>query len=227
MRIALIAPLVTPIGELHLGGAQAVVADLAGALAAGGHDVVVYAARGSAIGGAALGDVDIDSSRLGQDLFRAGAESAASPAMTEAYTAVYGNISDGRFDIVHNHGFDVPAVSVAAEMAIAVLHTLHLPPDRSVAGAIRAARARATVPVWCAGVSRSHTAAWSEVVSMDAVLCNGVPVDRIPFHARGDGSAVIAARFSAEKGIDEGIAAARGGGRPVEVYGTPYDGAYE
>ena len=38
---------------------------------------------------------------------------------------------------------------------------------------------------------------------------------------------MIAARFSAEKGVDEGIAAARLAGWPVDVYGTPYDAAYE
>jgi glycosyltransferase involved in cell wall biosynthesis len=40
-------------------------------------------------------------------------------------------------------------------------------------------------------------------------------------------AAVIAARFSAEKGIDQGIAAARAAAMAVDVYGTPYDAAHE
>lgn len=227
MRVALIAPLVTPIGELHLGGAQAVVADLARALTARGHDVVVYASRGSSISGVTLASVDIDSAPLRADLFRDGVEGRATAAMTDSYRAVYTHVHDGRFDVVHNHGFDAPAVSVAAEMGIPTLHTLHLPPRRTMADAIEGARCGATAAVWCAGVSRAHAAAWGELIFLDAVLRNGVPVDEIPFQPGGGTSALVAARFSAEKGVDEGIAAARRGGWPVDVYGTPYDAAYE
>ena len=227
MRIALIAPLVTPISEMHIGGAQAVVSDLARALNARGHEVVVYASAGSSIRGVAIADVDIDSTRLRADLFRDGGEGTATTAMTDAYRTVYAHARAGCFDVVHNHGFDVPAVSIAAEMDVPVLHTLHLPPTRTMADAINSSRARSPVAVWCAGVSRAHAAAWSRLISVDEVLRNGVPVEQIPFHAQPGTSAVIAARFSAEKGVDEGIAAARRGAWPVDVYGTPYDSDYE
>jgi glycosyltransferase involved in cell wall biosynthesis len=147
--------------------------------------------------------------------------------MTDSYRAVYAHVRSGAFDIVHNHGFDVPAVSVAAEMGIPVLHTLHLPPTRTMAEAITSARRQAMVPVWCAGVSRTHAAAWQDLVPLDGMLRNGVPVDEVPFVADADASALIAARLSAEKGVDLGIDAARAAGWPVEVYGTPYDVAYE
>jgi UDP-glucose:tetrahydrobiopterin glucosyltransferase len=226
MRVALIAPLVTPIGELHLGGAQAVVADLAHALVRRGHDVVVYAARGSALDGVTSATVDVDSSSLGADLFRAGEERAPSAAMVAAYRAVYAHVREGGFDLVHNHGFDAPAVTVAAEMRVPVLHTLHLPPDPRIAEAITEARGGST-SAWCAAVSQAHAAAWAELIPVDAVLRDGVPVDDIPFRAEPARSAVIAARFSAEKGVDDGVAAARRAGWAVDVYGTPYDPAYE
>jgi glycosyltransferase involved in cell wall biosynthesis len=225
VRVALIAPLVTPIGELHLGGAQAVVADLARALSARGHDVVVYASRGSTISGASVAQLDIDPAPLRADLFRDGIEAAPSAAMTDAYHAVYAHVRELRFDVVHNHGFDTPAVTVAAEQDIPVLHTLHLPPTRTMADAVDRARRRATV--WCAGVSRAHAAAWAELITLDAVLPNGVPVEEIPFRAEGGRSALVAARFSAEKGVGDGIDAARRAGWPVAVFGTPYDATYE
>ncbi len=226
MRIALLAPLVSPIGALHLGGAQAVVADLAQALVARGHEVVVYAGRGSSIPGVTIADVDVDWSPLEADLFREGVQRSASAAMLHAYRTVYAHLRDGRFDVVHNHGFDAPAVTVAAELGIPVLHTLHLPPSRSVADAVIEAR-RGSAGVWCAAVSSAHAAAWRRMVGIDAVLRNGVPVDRIPFVAGAGTAAVVAARFSHEKGVAEGITAARDSGRPVVVYGTAYDAAYE
>ena len=225
MRLALIAPLVTPIGDLHLGGAQAVVADLARALAARGHDVTVYAARGSAIPGVTVADVGVDAQTLRADLFHAGAERTGSPAMTEAYRAVYADVARGGFDVVHNHGFDVPAVSIAAQMGIPVLHTLHLPPSHAVAAAVDEARSHG--PVWCAAVSQAHATAWSALITVDAILRNGVPVDEIPFRAEADGPALVAARFSPEKGIDDAIAAAQEAGHPIDVYGTPYNATYE
>jgi len=226
MRLALIAPLVTPIREPQLGGAQAVVSDLARELTGRGHDVVVYASRGSVIDGVAIAPVDVDPVALRSDLFRAEAARPASVAMVAAYRAVYRHVGKSGFDIVHNHGFDAPAITVAVEMGIPVLHTLHLPPNSSVVGALSDAR-RLTTHVWCAAVSQAHAACWRRMAPVDAVLPNGVPVDEIPFCRDGGGPAVIAARFSPEKGIDDGIAAARLAGWPVDVFATPYDEEYE
>ena len=227
MRIALIAPLVTPIGELHLGGAQAVLADLARALAGRGLDVVLYAARGSRLDGVTMAGVDIDPAQLEGDLVHPGATPPASAAMLDAYRRVYADVRQGGFELVHNHGFDTPAVTVAAEMELPVLHTLHLPPSTVMADAVKRARRSTTAPVWCAAVSHAHAAGWAELVGLDAVLRNGVPFEQIPFYPEAARTAVIAARFSAEKGVDDGIAAARLAAWPINVYGTPYDAAYE
>ena len=226
MRVALIAPLVAPIREPQLGGAQAVVSDLARELARRGHEVVVYASRGSGVEDVPVAPVDVDPAPLQAALFRADAEVPVSAAMVAAYQRVYRHVSESGFDVVHNHGFDAPAVSVAVAMGVPVLHTLHLPPSRAVVAALSEARER-TDRVWCAAVSHAHAVAWRELVPVDAVLPNGVPVDDIPFCAQADGGALIAARFSAEKGIDDGIAAARLAGWPVDVFATPYDDAYE
>lgn len=226
MRIALIAPLVAPIREAQLGGAQAVVSDLARELTRRGHEVVVYASRGSAIDGVSFAALDVDPAPLQPGLFRAGAEVSAPAAMVAAYELVYRHVREIRFDVVHNHGFDAPAISVAVAMDVPVLHTLHLPPSGDVVAALIDGRRR-TKNVWCTAVSHAQAASWRQLVPVDAVLPNGVPVDDIPFCAEADGAAVIAARFSAEKGIDDGIAAARLAGWPVDVFATPYDDHYE
>ncbi|MDQ6857014.1 MAG: glycosyltransferase, partial [Candidatus Dormibacteraeota bacterium] len=201
-------------------------ADLARGLAARGHEVVVYAARGSEIDGVVIAALDVDPAPLRADFFRAGAEAPPSGAMTETYRRLYAHLRRERFDVVHNHGFDVPAVSAAADARVAVLHTLHLPPTTTMTNAINESR-RSSAALWCAAVSRAHAAAWGRVIRVDQVLRNGVPVDEIPFVAQASRCAVVAARFSAEKGVDEGIAAARLAGWPVTVYGTPYDPVYE
>jgi glycosyltransferase involved in cell wall biosynthesis len=64
MRIALLAPLVSPIAPPFLGGAQALLADLASGLAARGHTVTLYAADGSAVSGVETPVLGIDSSQL-------------------------------------------------------------------------------------------------------------------------------------------------------------------
>jgi UDP-glucose:tetrahydrobiopterin glucosyltransferase len=64
MRIALLAPLVSPIAPPFLGGAQALLADLASGLAGRGHTVTLYAADGSAVPGVETPVLGIDSSQL-------------------------------------------------------------------------------------------------------------------------------------------------------------------
>src|SRR5215813_5130535 len=66
MRIALVAPLISPIAPPFLGGAQALLADLAAGLAARGHQVTLFAASGSTIpaSGVMVRDLGIDAQHL-------------------------------------------------------------------------------------------------------------------------------------------------------------------
>ena len=49
-----------------------------------------------------------------------------------AFAGVYGAFAVG-YDVVHNHAFDAPAITLAAGARAPVLHALHLPPDAAVA----------------------------------------------------------------------------------------------
>src|SRR5215470_11190605 len=51
LRIAIIAPIVTPIAEPHVGGAQAMLADQAQGLIQRGHHVTLFAREGSFVPG--------------------------------------------------------------------------------------------------------------------------------------------------------------------------------
>lgn len=226
MRIALIAPLVSPIAEPQVGGSQVVVSDLARGLATRGHDVTLYAAEGSRVEGVTVTSLGIEASAFATDTYRHDAPGPSSHHLVDAYSALYAHVRDQGFDVVHNHGYDAPAIAEAIRARVPVVHTLHLPPTEAVAGAITDARA-ADIAMWTFGVSTGHTASWRRHAVMDGTLTNGVPVDDIPFAAAAPRVAVIASRFSPEKGMAEGIMAARQASWPVVVYGTAYDAAYE
>lgn len=226
LRIALIAPLVSPIAEPQVGGAQVVVSDLVRGLVERGHDVTLYAAEGSRVEGVTTISLGIEASAFAADIYRHDALARASDRLVEAYCTLYAHVQKQQFDVVHNHGFDAPAIAEAVRARIPVVHTVHLPPSDGIADAINEARASG-VATWTFGVSASHTESWRRRVVMDGALANGVPVDDIPYGDAAPRVAVIASRFSPEKGMAEGIEVARRASWPVVVYGTAYDPGYE
>lgn len=226
MRIALIAPLVTPIREPQRGGSQSVVADLAAGLTNRGHDVHVYAASGSAIPGVTVIDTGVDSKALMELMYRAGHPSPPDLAVGDAaFAEVYAAVAQVRYDVVHNHAFDPPAIRLAATLLSPVVHTLHLPPDTAMARALDDARQSENRPI-VATVSTSQAIAWQALTPVDTVLPNGVPIDRIPWSAEADDCAVFAGRLSPEKGAADAITIAREAGVPIHLYGDPYDIEY-
>src|ERR1035437_10236372 len=70
MRIALTAPLIAPLSEPQLGGVQTFLVDLARGLTGRGHDVTVFAARGSRVDGVRMVDTGVDPALLGATLSR-------------------------------------------------------------------------------------------------------------------------------------------------------------
>jgi glycosyltransferase involved in cell wall biosynthesis len=229
MKIAIMAPLVTAIREPQLGGSQAFVADLARGLAGRGHDVDVYAASGSRIDGVELIDTGVDPRALAGTLYRAlGAPGAAAAAAEAAFATAFAAVRSSRYDVIHNHAFDAPAIRLGTGLPAPVVHTLHLPPDRAVSAALREAARTASVgrPPIVAVVSNSQAGAWRRVVPVDAVLPPYPATRDIPWSAAAGQGAVFAGRLSPEKGAAEAIDIARAAGVPIHLYGDPYDEEY-
>ncbi len=215
MKIAIMAPLVTAIREPQLGGSQAFVADLARGLAGRGHDVDVYAASGSRIDGVELIDTGVDPRALTGTLYRApgalgalgapgapGADGgdggeggdppgAAAAAAEAAFATAFAAVGSSRYDVIHNHAFDAPAIRLGTGLRAPVVHTLHLPPDRAVSAALRDAARRGRPPV-VAVVSNSQAGAWRRVVPVDAVLPPYPSTRDIPWSAAAGQGAVFA-----------------------------------
>ena len=226
MRLAVVAPLVTPIREPQRGGSQAFVAELARGLVGRGHDVELYAASGSAVRGVDVVDTGVDHRELAATLYRVADGAAPRSTVAErAFARVYDLVRDGGYDVVHNHAFDAPAVDRATRLGPPVTHTVHLPPDRAVAGALRRAVRRSPPPV-VACVSESQADAWRRIVPVDAVLPSLIPTRQIPFSLAAGSGALFAGRFSPEKGAAEAIAIARLAGVDIAVYGDAYDADY-
>jgi len=238
MKIAIMSPLVTAIREPQLGGSQAFVSDLARGLAGRGHDVHVYAASGSEIPGVEVIDTGVDPRSLAGTLYRAPGTSAgesaqpgpaepdpAAAAAESAFTTAYMAMRASRYDVIHNHAFDAPAVRLAAALQTPVVHTLHLPPDKAVSAALRDV-ARRTRPPAVATVSMFAARAWRPVVPVDAILPPYPPTRVIRWSETAGEGALFAGRFSPEKGTAEAIDIARAAGVPIHVYGDVYDADY-
>jgi glycosyltransferase involved in cell wall biosynthesis len=231
MKIAIMAPLVTAIREPQQGGSQAFVSDLARGLVGRGHDVHVYAASGSQIPGVRVIDTGVDPQSLAGTLYRPFRPAAAGPAGAEsaaaesAFASAYRSMRQTRYDVIHNHAFDAPAVRLATALPAPVVHTLHLPPDEAVAAALAdAARSRRRPRM--AAVSAFQASAWRRTVPIDVILPPYVPTSDIPWSAATGNGAVFAGRLSPEKGAAEAIDIARAAGVPIDVYGDSYDADY-
>jgi glycosyltransferase involved in cell wall biosynthesis len=225
LRIALVAPLVTTISEPQQGGSQALLADLALGLTQHGHDVDVYAATGSEIPGVHMVETGIESASLSAALIRPGQPRRPVGALDEAYDHVFRTIERGEYDVAHSHGFDPPALRRARAGHTPIIHTIHLPPEREAAAALREAQ-QAVEPGIVVGVSDSQARAWSSFVRFDRVIRNGVPVDRIPWSYEPGRGLLFAGRLSAEKGAAAAIEIALAADERIDLYGTAYDEDY-
>jgi glycosyltransferase involved in cell wall biosynthesis len=221
---------VTAIREPQRGGSQAFVSDLALGLTGRGHEVHVYAASGSEIPGVEVIDTGVDPRLLAGTLYRTGSAAgepaaAASAAAEAAFTTAYTAMQMIRYDVIHNHAFDAPAVGLATALQAPVVHTLHLPPDKAVAAAVRQVAGGSRPPA-VAVVSAFQANAWRRIVPVDAILPPYPPTSAIPWSGTAGQGALFAGRLSPEKGAAEAIDIARVAGVPINVYGDVYDAEY-
>ena len=217
MRVALVAPFVAAIDERRsqIGGAQAVIADLARGLASRGHDVTLLAPRGSRVSGVEVVDLGIDADP--RAVFGRGAEPAS---QREAFGAVGAWLAAHPKDAVHAHAFDAPAFDCVR--GARVVHTLHLPPvDPAVVAAARAATAM------LATVSESWRRAWMDAgARVDELLPNGIDLAAVPIGRGEGGYLAFAGRMSAEKDPVAACRVARTLGLPLRLAGPIYDDRY-
>ena len=242
MRIALVAPLVSPIAPPYLGGAQALLADLTRGLAQRGHEVTLYAAEGSAVPGVRVLTLGIDSSELHPAQFSRETQATATENEPDderellpsyAFLRVFRDLAQRArdYDLVHAHAFDWPAYAYSGLLSLPVIHTLHLPPvDPSIARLLGMLAPPNDVParLRLTTVSRACAAGWARYCHAAQVIYNGVDVDTIPFSATHgpQPSLLFAGRISPEKGVEDALAIAEGTNLPLLLAGDVYDAHY-
>lgn len=252
MRIALLAPLISAIAPPFLGGAQAMLADLALGLATRGHDVTLYAADGSEVPGVRLVLPGIDPATLRPARFMEtpGDELLDTPSVSEddddlarsteaflrAYRVIAAHASD--HDLVHAHAYDWPALVLASLQPLPVVHTLHLPAvDTRINRALATLAPRTLpTPTRVVTVSQACAATYASTCRIDAVVYNGIDTSRIPFGPsmtqREDTSGeqepylLYAGRITPEKGVEDALEIAARAGSRLLLAGGIYDDVY-
>jgi glycosyltransferase involved in cell wall biosynthesis len=199
MRIAQIAPPWLRIPPCAYGGVENVVATLTDGLVERGHDVTLFACRGSRTS-ARLAAYECDP--LGT---RCQVETplAALPHVLTAYAR------SAEFDVLHDHTFPFgPALAVARRPPPVILCTVHVPPAaaysapvyRSVSGHVRL-------------VAVSFVQAASVDMRIEAVVHNGIRLADFPFRAGKEDFLLFLGRMSPAKGVHLAVETARQLGR--------------
>jgi glycosyltransferase involved in cell wall biosynthesis len=218
VKVAVVAPLVTPLRPTATGGSQAFLVDLARGLKRRGHEVLLYCAAPSEVPGLELVQVPV-AAGLDQALVVMKGTTQRVAAMRDAFVTLYGELRGRGADVVSQHAFDAEAIELAEDLPI--LHTLHLPPIvPAICAAVLASKARFCAP------SRSAREAWQRAgLAEVALVPNGIP-EWEPGSAETARLALIAGRISPEKGVDVGLRAAAEAGLSRLVVGSVYDQAY-
>ena len=220
MRIAVVASPVTPLRPNQVGGAQAVITDLATGLAGRGHHVSLHCAEGSEVRGIELVMVPRPSDAAAALVMPGGAPPPPAPGVAAALARMFRSIHASGADVVSQHAFDAAAFELSGDLP--VLHTLHLPP---IVPAVTAAVGRVATSR-LATVSQSCRSGWKSAgVEVGMVLRNGV-VDVEPGDERVERVGLVAGRISPEKGVEHAIAASRLAGLRIRVAGESYDPNY-
>jgi UDP-glucose:tetrahydrobiopterin glucosyltransferase len=239
MRIALVAPLVSPIVQPYLGGAQALLADLALGLTQRGHSVTLFARDTSFVPDVVIEPVIVpDGVQLEPaSFFSEGGETlarAADPgffAQANLFLDLFLQLQrrSAEFDVAHVHAFDWPAYACSPLVHdIPVLHTLHLPAVSPEINAALRALDRGGHPVTLVAVSHACARTYLPYTAIDAMIYNGLDLDAIPFSPRPSKEAplLFAGRIAPEKGVEAAIDIAAMAGYRLLIAGGIYDRPY-
>src|SRR5579862_2322854 len=215
MRIALVAPLVSPILQPYLGGAQALLADLAQGLTQRGHAVTLFARDTSFVPRVAIepvalpGGVRLEPASFAPEMDADVTRSADAGFFAQAnlFLDLFLHLQQrsAEFDIVHVHAFDWPAYACSPVIRdIPVLHTLHLPAVSPEINAALRALDRRGHAVTLVAVSHACARTYRAYTAIDAMIYNGLDLDAIPFSPRPskDAPLLFAGRIAPEKGVE-------------------------
>ena len=239
LRIALIAPLVTPIAQPFVGGAQAMLAHLAQGLHSRGHAVTLFARQGSHVPAISIEEIAVPESVVPASF--SGPTQARSTdmgffAQANIFLRLFLQLRarQQEFDLVHAHAFDWPAFSSGTLLgATPVLHTLHLPavsPEiREALHILHTHQHPPTLITVSHACARTYDSYYEDSISLfDDIIYNGLDLNNIPFSANvlSNAPLLFAGRISPEKGVEAAIDIAERSERQLLIVGGIYDASY-
>src|SRR5712692_6040607 len=242
MRIALVAPLVSAIAEPYVGGAQALLADLAQGLVQRGHQVTLFARAGSFVPSVYIEPIAVPASvhpaNFSEPLREYPAD-AINRVPTDAGFFAQANLflelflqlrgRSAEFDLIHAHAFDWPAFACSALVhAIPVLHTIHLPALSVEINSALSVLHRQGHPLTLITVSHACARTYADYTPIDHVIYNGLNLGTIPFApvVPAEAPLLFAGRIAPEKGVEAAIEIAKRAGRRLLIAGGIYDRDY-
>ena len=234
MRIALVAPLVTTIAQPYVGGAQALLAELARGLVRRGHQVTLFARHGSLVP-----DVQVEQIIVPESVRPADFTTPQQERPTDTGFFAQANIflelflqlrqRQDEFDLIHAHAFDWPAFACSTLIQnIPVIHTIHLPAVTPEINEGLAVLHRQKNPLVLVTVSRACARTYADSTPFDAIIHNGLDLNAIPFApgVADDAPLLFAGRITPEKGVEAAIEIAERAGQQLLIAGGVYDAAY-
>jgi len=234
MRIALVAPLVSAIAEPYVGGAQALLADLAQGLVRRGYQVTLFARDDSHVPGVYIEPIAVPDSVHPANFSEPLREPHADPgffAQANLFLDLFLQLRkrSAEFDLIHAHAFDWPSFACSTLVsAIPVLHTIHLPAlSIEINSALRVLHLQGH-PLTLITVSQACARSYADYTPIDHVIYNGLDLDAIPFASMvpTDAPLLFAGRIAPEKGVEAAIEIARRADRPLQIAGGIYDRDY-
>jgi len=234
MRIALIAPLVTPIAQPYTGGSQALIAELARGLVRRGHTVTLFARQGSFVPGVSIETISVPTSVQPAHFSGPSSERPTNTGFF-AQANIFLNLflalqqRQHEFDVVHAHAFDWPAFACSTLLHnTPVIHTLHLPAiSTEINDALHVLQQHGH-PLTLITVSSACAATYLDYTTINHIIYNGVDTTIIPFSASVgvDAPLLFAGRIAPEKGVEAALEIAERAGSHLLLAGGIYDQAY-
>ena len=225
MNIALIAPLAFPIREPFAGGLEMQVSGLCDALVERGHDVTLFAAQGSECSARVVSPTTLMLCEGERAAYSDEGGCLDQAQEFHHYVEIMTRVSQGGFDVVHNHSlFHLPA-AMAHLLPMPVVATLHVPPFTFLRNAVRQSQHYGSQHL--VAVSEHCRRAWSPWAQRVEVIHNGIDLSAWPqTQSKASDCVVWAGRMCKEKAPHLAIDAARRAGKRIVLAGPVYAGDY-
>lgn len=185
-----------------------------------GHDVVLFASRGS--------DPALDPVLLcdptGDALADPEREEEIDRAEADAYRRMMDMVAAGGFDLVHNNSLHALPLQESGRLGLPWVTVLHTPPfDALTKGIVEADPDMAFL-----AVSPTLAQEWAEIVPQAQVVGNGIDLSTFAYGATADDPpyAFWSGRIVPEKGLHLAIDAARAAGMPLVFAGPKMNPGY-